>query len=176
MSVIDFQLKRVQFQQAAQNQRQAEIRQALPGFDASMITPNFEDPHSSAFPPEPRDEKAEGFDLLGLDGLLALRRFAYNQSLSLEFDEDRVRLYRSLSFDTNHASSIQSLFAGKATRLLAAEIIVTPREGKSPGFSLMVPEKDDLVHGIYIQDILRNLDKIFNPPGPEAEDAPGFWR
>ncbi len=126
MTIIDFNQKA---QEAAARRTVAQPAASKPLSDIyEGPKPNHEDPHSRDFPPEPKDV-AEGLDILTIDELLALRRFAHKHVLGINYGPTGMSLYKHLRFDKDQDPSVRALFKHKTTKLPYVDIGVTRNAG-----------------------------------------------
>lgn len=134
--------------------------------------PNFEDPHSSDFPEEPRYNKAAERISLGQSELQALNRLKTNQGLVAAFHKDRIELTRTIDAEEN---GISVLGGSKIIGLAVADIFKNSAETSGLTYSYTLAQTQETCASNSLLSLLVRLENHLETGSPDLPE-PNIWR
>lgn len=138
--------------------------------------PNFEDPHSAKFFPEPRIDKRL-CDFLPYSDQQLLLRMQHARDIKIEInnDERTIALFKKADFSKVADGQIRSLFEGKPSYLKVADIECSDPKAARGGFRYTISATGQSEHSVHFGNLMDKLMRHLDTGSPNLPE-PEFWR
>lgn len=153
----------------------ASFKEAKPVIDNGP-KPNFEDPHSTEFFPEPSIDKRL-CDFLPYSDQQRLLRMQHARDIKIEInnDERTVALFEKADFSEVADGQIRSLFERKPSYLKIADIECSDPKAARGGFRYTISATGQSEHSPHFGSLMDKLMRHLDTGSPDLPE-PEFWR